>query len=446
MAKIKAIQKKISSSPKKQPALKQVDRFTKVIFDIHPPIPSSKVVKKHVKKKTKTSTIPVIRQRVKKVRPVATLDPFPSPLSPAVSPEIEQQKIFVDHTDIPTFYEKTWLALIVKDPHWVYATWEISQHSLQPFLSQLEDSRHPAKIILRMYDVTCIQFDGHNANHYFDLEVGRSANNWYINLWTDHASTCAEIGVRAFDGNFTPLARSNFVQTPRASYSWRTEQIWMEVKDHETQSAYVVVRIPRDNASRHQSRNGVSKTIRRKFYLTAEDIRGYYAQLMPFFKKVLSTRWRKETLKRYRYILFEENDLDRNEIYRLAGEEFFEKMTAGASEILVRRGKRGALGASEHLSASQPLEKKQRNFFFEIWADVIIYGRTEANAEVWLKNQKIHLRSDGTFTLRYTLPDTTIPMEFTAVSADKLEQRSITTVVNRQTEYFLPVMLAGKIS
>jgi len=411
---MKKVHKAISSSSRKKQSAKLLK------------IPALKAIKKYVKKQAKSSFIP----KVSVVTP---------PIQPPISQESQRREIFIDDTNIPTSYEKTWIALIVKDPHWVYATWEISQNSLYPFLSRLEDSQYPSRIILRVYDVTCIQFNGTNANYYFDLEVGRSANNWYIHLWMDHASYCAEIGVRAFDGTFTPLARSNFVQTPRSGHSWRTEQIWMEVKDHETHSPYVVVRIRRNNASLQQSR---STTIRRKFYLSAEDIRGYYAQLMPFLRNVLSARWGRMARKGAR---LEGNDLDRNEIYRLAGEEFFEEITAGASEILVGRGKRGALGASEHLISSQPPEnfQKQRKFFFEIWADVIVYGRTESDAEVWLGDQKIPLRPDGTFTLRNTLPDTTISLPFTAVSGDKLEKREIATTIRRQTKYSLPNISEG---
>ena len=331
--------KKVSSSPKKKQSVKLLK------------ISALKALKKYVKKQAASSFIPSVLKRFKKStrhsepagRRISTSErSFVTKSVPQddMLQQSPQKSIFIDDTNIPTSYEKTWIALIVKDPHWVYATWEISQNSLYPFLSRLEDSQSPSRIILRVYDVTCIQFNGTNANYYFDLEVGCSANNWYVHLSMEHASYCAEIGIMAFDGTFTPLARSNFVQTPRSGHSWRTEQIWMEVKDHKNPSPYVVMRLPHHG----QSRRGGSKTIRRKFYLTDEDIRGYYAQLMPFLKNVLGKRWGRRTR-------LEGNDLDRNEIYRLAGEEFFEEITAGASEILVGRGKRRILGASEHLSS-----------------------------------------------------------------------------------------------
>src|SRR3989338_4454038 len=154
-------------------------------------IPTLKSIKKHVKKQAKPPFIPKVS---------VAAPPIQSP----VSQGFQRREIFVDDTNIPVSYEKTWIALIVKDPHWVYAAWEISQNSLQPFFLQLNDPQYPSQIVLRLYDVTCLEFNGANANYYFDHEVGRSTNSWYINLWTDHASYCAEIGLRAFDGTFTP--------------------------------------------------------------------------------------------------------------------------------------------------------------------------------------------------------------------------------------------------
>ncbi len=358
------------------------------------------------------------------------------------------KKVFVDNEEIPDHYNKTWLGLLVKDPHWIYATWEISEEDLRPCRPHLEDPYSPAKIVLRMYDVTCIQFNGHNANHYFDLEVGR-ANNWYINLWGDHGSYCAEIGVRTVDGKFTALRRSNYVQTPRTGCSGRSEQIWMEVKDQTIETPYVVARLQPLGPLSQQFSKPPFKAKARQIYLTVEDIRRYYSRLMPFLNDIISARLGKLSARRilpgYCFVPAEDAK-ERQAIYTwIYGPEFLQKFRLGASEEAFILGKGLRAGASEQLGSSEKiLIEKQRKFFFEIWADVIVYGRTEPDAKVSLGNQKINLRPDGTFTLRYALPDTTIPLAFTAISGDQLEKREITTVVNRQTQYFLPVMLEGK--
>jgi hypothetical protein len=103
--------------------------------------------------------------------------------------------------------------------------------------------------------------------------------------------------------------------------------------------------------------------------------------------------------------------------------------------------------SSESLVASESLLKgsesrgdlltarmKRRDFFFELNTELIVYGRTEPDAEVWLGTRKITLNPDGTFSMRFGLPDGHVPLEFTAISADKIEKRGIFTYVDRNTK------------
>ena len=102
----------------------------------------------------------------------------------------------------------------------------------------------------------------------------------------------------------------------------------------------------------------------------------------------------------------------------------------GASEFTYLGGSENLGGASEFV---QP--DKKRNFFFEIGAELIVYGRTEPDAEVRLGDKKVDLRPDGTFSMRFALPDGKIPLPFTATSKDKIDTKKITTEVERKTFY-----------
>jgi hypothetical protein len=86
--------------------------------------------------------------------------------------------------------------------------------------------------------------------------------------------------------------------------------------------------------------------------------------------------------------------------------------------------------------SSSPVKKeiKERNFWLKVDCELIVYGATQADAKVTVQGVPIKLRPDGTFTLRYYLPDgkQVIPVE--ATSADKLEKRTITPTVTRETK------------
>lgn len=89
-------------------------------------------------------------------------------------------------------------------------------------------------------------------------------------------------------------------------------------------------------------------------------------------------------------------------------------------------------GASESFQGASEQNAKGRKFFFELGTELIVYGRTEPDAQVWWGEKKITLRSDGTFGMRLALPDGRIPLGFTAESGDKVEQREISTGVERE--------------
>ena len=55
--------------------------------------------------------------------------------------------------------------------------------------------------------------------------------------------------------------------------------------------------------------------------------------------------------------------------------------------------------------ATTPLGPLGRDFHFQIDAELIVYGTTEPNARVTLQGEPVNLRSDGSFTVRFSLPD-----------------------------------------
>ena len=86
-------------------------------------------------------------------------------------------------------------------------------------------------------------------------------------------------------------------------------------------------------------------------------------------------------------------------------------------------------------SMASPVKKPQkRGFWLRVDCELIVYGATESDAKVTVQGKPINLRPDGTFTLRYYLPNgkQVVPVE--AVSADKVEERVITPIVTRETK------------
>ena len=75
-----------------------------------------------------------------------------------------------------------------------------------------------------------------------------------------------------------------------------------------------------------------------------------------------------------------------------------------------------------------------KGFWFNVNAELIVYGATEPNARVTIGGRPIVLRPDGTFTCRFALPDGKYELPVVAVSTQE-ETRSAKFGFARRTEY-----------
>lgn len=91
-------------------------------------------------------------------------------------------------------------------------------------------------------------------------------------------------------------------------------------------------------------------------------------------------------------------------------------------------------GALVSMGASSPVKKAEKKpFWLVVDAELIVYGATEPDARVTVQGRSINLRKDGTFTLRFALPDGKQEIPVVAKSAKIDETRSITPIVTRKT-------------
>jgi len=132
-------------------------------------------------------------------------------------------------TTFPERYDETFLCMIDVEPHTLFAFWEIDEMDLEREQRVLSG---PSELVIRVYDVTYIIFDGGNAHSHFDVVVEGKAHNWYIHPSVDGRSFIADIGLRGADGRFVVLARSNCVQMPRAGEAQEADTKWMYVEEN----------------------------------------------------------------------------------------------------------------------------------------------------------------------------------------------------------------------
>jgi len=94
------------------------------------------------------------------------------------------------------------------------------------------------------------------------------------------------------------------------------------------------------------------------------------------------------------------------------------------------------LGISSPTVSSPPggLPPAPQEFWLAVNADLIIYGATDAKAVLTLAGQPVELRPDGTFSCRFSLPDGNFGLDVVAISAEGLVCQAALQF-SRQTDY-----------
>ncbi len=87
-----------------------------------------------------------------------------------------------------------------------------------------------------------------------------------------------------------------------------------------------------------------------------------------------------------------------------------------------------------------PGSGKGRRFWFQLDAELIIYGATDANSRVTLQGEPVKLRPDGTFTMRFSLPEGRQIIPAVAASPDGIEERTIVLAIERNTKHLEPLI------
>jgi hypothetical protein len=266
--------------------------------------------------------------------------------------------------DLPQGYGKDRIVVMVRDPYWLHAYWELTHASVQRAEAALGQDWHGARPILRVLDVSGRDANSHSESVVRDIEIHGGCNNWYIDVQHPPRSYRVDVGYLARNGQFYVLARSNVVSTPRAGVSDVIDENWADLDPRKAD---------------------------RIFAMSAG------------FDPTASSLELKE--------LFEER------LRRPMGSPAVTSFGSGAL-----------------------LHGRPRKFWFQFDAELIVYGATEPDARVTLQGEPVRLRPDGTFTMRFALPDSRQIIPAVAASADGVEERTIVLAVERNTKHLEPML------
>jgi len=277
----------------------------------------------------------------------------------------ENQKVGFKDEGLPKHYNDTKLVILPRDPNFLYAYWEVSASTIGELSTKLRKQNFAqSSWVLRVYDVTDINFNGSNANKYFDIYIGSESDNWYINVLEVNRVWCVDLGLITPDGNFVFITRSNVISTPRKGVSIITDEHW----------------------------GSLSREFEKIFELSGIQNIGKTSIEV---SKLLRERWEE-----------------------MLG---FNIPSSYAPSSLSSR-KQKLLGG------------KGKSFWLKADTEITVYGVTEPDASLSFNREKLALKPDGSFSLRFFLPDGSQEYAIEALSNDGTMKKRIVFSVTKKTE------------
>jgi hypothetical protein len=346
--------------------------------------------------------------------PVLNTGSSPSSPAPVVSAATQIAPPAAPATELPAYeflgylpesYGTKKLFLVARDPHILFAYWDLSTVQYQ----EAAHSAHDGKVFLEVY----VPGEGRVQQ----IHIWDSHKNWYLQVNRPDTIFVAQLGYYRPDGGFEVLARSADIRTPRDTLSPNTDATFVTIPFHISfRELFDMV------ASQAQPGEELAEVLAR---LQRSDYE------LPFQARVP------------RDLTVAESD----ELLEYLGDEEVRRRMVGSFEIteilkkrfetMVSSGQWASSAGAWVTSVSSPFGAsfgQQRGFHMHVNAELIIYGGTEPNARVRIDGQDISLSKDGTFSYHFVFPDGQFHIPIEATSADGVEMRSALLSFLRMTE------------
>ena len=316
-------------------------------------------------------------------------------------------------TELPEAYGTKKLFLTARDPHWLYAHWDLSREQQLELNAKSSDGH----LVVRIY---AHKIEGHPL---YEIHVHPESRHWFAHVERAGNSYVAELGYYSALGKWTRISTSSGTMTPPDAVSSETDADFATIpfefpfaKLLELIKAAVYENLPLAQALEELRRTGYPD-LPRITGLTAAPLP---AKWTPQQEQALAKIINIDEVRRVWMGSLEITELIRRKLAH-------EISSLGASQF----------GVSSVSSLSSPFGGMERakGFWFNVNAELIIYGATEPDAKVTLGGHQIKLRPDGSFSYRFALPDGKYDMPAVAVSADGTDARAAELRFSRATEY-----------
>lgn len=338
------------------------------------------------------------------------LDPNADPKAPQFKKTSKVDELLAvddDLGDLPKTYNENRAVLLVRDPYWVHAYWDLSTRT-----AEAAKAHGDYRQVLRVQELG----DGRNG-YFYDIPLPKDARSWYLRLPGDGRHYRVEIGIQHREGPYEPVVSSNAVEVPRGKASDVVADRFVTLPEQEPQVAlHAQSHLPPVAEWDASPKAQTSATLTFAPIEPGPSLGGELAGIVG--SPAPEMGWEGPPAAPWADSPWSANN----------------PFAPGPHGQLLSPMGSHAVGSFSHGGGSENrLRPKNKDFWMWADAELIVYGGTEPDAKVTLRGEEVELRPDGTFSFRFYLPDGLHPIPIVAVNADDDDERMITISVSRDT-------------
>jgi hypothetical protein len=377
-----------------------------------PEPPAAKPAKKPVAKKEAPPIPAILLEGDKPSAPAPSGPGQRYALGPASPAEHHAARV-ESSGELPEAYGTRQLLLTARDPHWLYARWDLTREQQKKY-NALSVDKH---LVLRIF------VEEVSGEPFSQVHVHPESTHWFVHVAQAGAKYVAELGYYKAGGRWTGISASGATLTPPDAMS----------EDTSAEFATIPIDVPFARLI-ELARVAVRESVPLAEVLLQLRASGYQiseAQLSrwtPEQERALASIISMDRVRRVWMGSLEITELIRRRLQQ-------EMSSLSASQFSLPTSPIGAISSFSSVSSPFGGKERRKGFWFNVNAELIIYGATEPDAQVTIGGRVIKLRPDGTFGYRFALPDGEYELPAVAISADKTDGRAAELKFGRSTEY-----------
>ncbi|GIX50195.1 MAG: hypothetical protein KatS3mg132_389 [Limisphaera sp.] len=317
--------------------------------------------------------------------------------------------------DLPEAYGTKELFLLPRDPHGLFVYWDFTRAQL----AQYNQRAREGHLTLRIYR------QARSGQPHVEVALPPEGRQWFVHVAEAGAAYVAELGYyRKRDGAWVSLSASEPAVTPPEPLPESEPVRFMAVPPEVPLARVEAKVVARLTGEKPAVARAVAEARRRGEPVLPVALAVAGPSWSAAQQAVMESWVRAEEARQARGGLVRSVRMGAPGRGRLADLARWDRLVGDAA---------GGCGGVESDGAG--CGRTARGFWFNVHAELIVYGATEPDARVTLDGRPVALRPDGSFSCRFVLPDGRYALEAVATKADGSESRTAVLHFSRRTDY-----------